>query len=196
MFKALLLHSYARSLQQLWEADRITVFFLNNCSWSWSDRWWNWSWERWEKWHAHSAWISRAELYVVPGLPTPGLVFFPLLQSECPKYKALWRPRVTIHHMSPWSWEMEHINVLSLLIHFTDQEHSPSLSNINRPLDLSEKSQTSVLKSLSSEMAPNRKMFYFFFAFFFVLAQFPSGKWKRMGFWWACHKTWWFYVRP
>lgn len=33
---------------------------------------------------------------------------------------------------------MEHINVLSLLIHFTDQEHSPFLANISEPSVLSE----------------------------------------------------------
>ena len=42
------------------------------------------------------------------------------------------------HHSGPWSWEMEHINVLSLLIHFTDQEHSPFLANISEPSVLSE----------------------------------------------------------
>lgn len=66
--------------------------------------------------------------------------------------------------------------MLSLWIHFTDQEHIALLSNIREPFVLSKESQISLLKSLPAEMAPSRKMFYFVLAFFFMLAQFPSGK--------------------
>lgn len=43
--------------------------------------------------------------------------------------------------------------------------------------------QTSVLKSLPSAMVASRKMLYFVFFFFFILAQLPSGKWECVGFW-------------
>ncbi|KAM5276002.1 beta-defensin 105-like [Hipposideros larvatus] len=70
---------------------------------------------------------------------------------------------------------MEHRNGFSLLIHFTDQEHITLLSNISEPLVLSKPPQTSVLKGLPSATVPSRKMLYFVFVFFFILAQFPSG---------------------
>lgn len=72
--------------------------------------------------------------------------------------------------------------MLSLLIHFADQEQTTSLSNISEPLVPANRLCALVWKSLLPAMAPCRKLLYFVFVFFFMLAQRPSGKWEQVGF--------------
>lgn len=70
--------------------------------------------------------------------------------------------------------------MLSALIHLTDQEHITLLSNIREPPS-SQRRPEAPSWSPSSEMAPGGKKLCFVFIFFFILAQFPSGKreWGR-----------------
>lgn len=101
---------------------RVTVLLSTTVSWSSLDRWASLSWESGlglpysctRSWAALvSQLLARASLLAAqqafPNTRTCGG------QGASP---------------SPWSWETEHVSVLSLWIHFTDQEHITLLSNI------------------------------------------------------------------